>query len=124
MSRKSFWAALALGSMVAGCTGVVGDGDGDGAGEPSSERPSVLSTVVHTRTFTNSFGRLQVFSTDAANGIDTSNPFFQNLGSNGRTCNSCHKLSNALGISVANINNIFNASLGLDPLFTINDGSN
>ncbi|MEO6967595.1 MAG: hypothetical protein ABI132_03945 [Rhodanobacteraceae bacterium] len=23
--------------------------------------------------------------------IDTGNPFFQSLGSNGRTCNSCHR---------------------------------
>jgi hypothetical protein len=68
------------------------------------------------------FGTIQVYSTTGA--IDTNNPFFQSLGANGRTCNSCHKLENALGISAANIRAIFDGSRGLDPLFRINDGSN
>jgi hypothetical protein len=79
--------------------------------------------VTTTSTFADDFGTMQVFSTAAA-GIDQTNPFFQNLGTNGRTCNSCHKLENSLGISTARINAIFNATNGLDPLFRINDGSN
>jgi cytochrome c peroxidase len=79
--------------------------------------------VTTTSTFGDDFGTVQVFSTAAA-GIDLNNPFFKNLGTNGRTCNSCHKLENALGISTARINAIFNATDGLDPLFRINDGSN
>lgn len=35
-----------------------------------------------------SAGVLSTYST--ASGIDISNPFFQSLGSNGRTCNTCH----------------------------------
>jgi cytochrome c peroxidase len=73
-------------------------------------------------TFVDDFGRLRVYSTQGA--IDRNNPFFQSLGANGRTCNSCHKLENALGISVASIRSIFNKTNGLDPLFSINDGSN
>jgi hypothetical protein len=65
---------------------------------------------------------MRVFSTTGA--IDTNNPFFQNLGANGRTCNSCHKLENSLGISVAKIDSIFDATNGHDPLFSTNDGSN
>jgi cytochrome c peroxidase len=79
--------------------------------------------LTSTSTFTDDFGTLQVFSSAAA-GIDPKNPFFRNLGTNGRTCNSCHKLENALGISVARINQLFNSTSGTDPLFRINDGSN
>jgi cytochrome c peroxidase len=79
--------------------------------------------VTTTSTFSDPFGTVQVFSTASA-GIDTANPFFQNLGTNGRTCNSCHKLENSLGISVAKIQSIFNATSGQDPIFRINDGSN
>jgi hypothetical protein len=73
-------------------------------------------------TASDDFGTMQVFSTTGR--IDTSNPFFQNLGTNGRTCNSCHKLEDSLGISVKRINSIFGATQGLDPIFRINDGSN
>jgi hypothetical protein len=37
---------------------------------------------------TDSTGTLSTYST--AGGIDQSNPFFQNLGTNGRSCGSCH----------------------------------
>jgi cytochrome c peroxidase len=88
----------------------------DGTEEASAD----LTT---TSTFADDFGTTQVFST-ASTGIDTSNPFFKSLGTNGRTCNSCHKLENALGISVAKIKQIFDATGGTDPIFRINDGSN
>src|SRR6185295_921138 len=79
--------------------------------------------VTTTSTFSDDFGTVQVFSTASA-GIDMTNPFFKSLGTNGRTCNSCHKLENSLGISTKKINQIFTATNGLDPLFRINDGSN
>src|SRR5215471_17088925 len=68
------------------------------------------------------FGTLRVISTNANNtrfstNVDQRNPFFQNLGINGRTCNSCHKLENALGISTVQIQRVFNQTRGLDPLF-------
>jgi hypothetical protein len=75
-------------------------------------------------TSSNPFGRATVISTDATNGIDRNNPFFKSLGTNGRTCESCHKLDNTLGVSTAKINSLFNSSQGLDPIFRINDGSN
>ena len=36
-------------------------------------------------------GTLSTYST--AGGIDRNNPFFQNLGTNGRTCGSCQRAS-------------------------------
>jgi cytochrome c peroxidase len=71
---------------------------------------------------TNNFGTLEVFS--STGNIDRANPFFQNLGANGRTCNTCHLLRDGLGINTAAINSIFSNTQGTDPLFRTNDGSN
>jgi hypothetical protein len=90
----------------------------NGTGETSSD----LSPLV---TAADAFGTMGVISTNnAAIDQSTNNPFFRNLGANGRTCGSCHKIANALGISQATVQSIFNQSQGLDPIFRINDGSN
>ena len=56
--------------------------------------------------------------------IDTSNPFFQVLGTNGRTCATCHDMGNAWSVSASGARARFKASKGTDPLFRPNDGSN
>lgn len=60
----------------------------------------------------------------ANGGIDINNPFFQNLGSNGRTCNTCHISTSAWTITPADVQGKFNATHGMDPIFRTNDGSN
>ena len=66
-----------------------------------------------------------VLSTYSINGgVDTTNPFFQNLGTNGRTCNCCHISSSAWAITPADVQAKFAASAGTDPIFRPNDGSN
>jgi cytochrome c peroxidase len=90
---------------------------------PEDELDETTSAVTTSSTFADDFGSVQIFSKASA-GIDTTNPFFKSLGTNGRTCNSCHKLENAMGISAARINQIFTATNGTDPIFRINDGSN
>jgi cytochrome c peroxidase len=59
-----------------------------------------------------------------AGAIDLSGPFFQSLGTNGRSCASCHQPSDAMGISAFNVALRFDFTLGLDPLFRPVDGSN
>jgi cytochrome c peroxidase len=64
-------------------------------------------------------------STYSKNGpIDITNPFFQNLGTNGRTCNSCHVSSTAWSISPPEIQSRFRQSNGADPIFRPVDGAN
>src|SRR5215469_11441137 len=66
-----------------------------------------------------------VLSTYSTNGpVDITNPFFQNLGTNGRTCNSCHISSSAWTITPADVQQKFAATQGTDPIFHTNDGSN
>src|SRR5215467_2272666 len=67
-------------------------------------------------------GVLSTYSTNG--GVDVTNPFFQNLGTNGRTCNSCHISSSAWTITPADVQAKFAASAGTDPIFRTNDGSN
>jgi len=56
--------------------------------------------------------------------IDLSGPFFQSLGTNGRSCGSCHKPAQGWGISAAEVKTRFYLTQGLDPIFRTNDGSN
>lgn len=51
------------------------------------------------------------------------NAFFQNLGTNGRTCFTCHQPQNGWGVSAADIANRFTASSGTDPIFRLVDGA-
>ncbi len=50
--------------------------------------------------------------------------FFQPLGTNGRTCGSCHVPSQGMGVSVENLKERFDASGPRDPVFAPVDGAN
>src|SRR5215468_7330197 len=109
--------------LVSGTVGLVGS-LGCSAAAPQGGIDEAREAV-QTQTFANAKGRLEVHSLQGNGGnIDQTGPFFQNLGINGRTCNSCHKLDASMGISVAQIQALFNQTNGLDPIFRINDGSN
>jgi cytochrome c peroxidase len=59
----------------------------------------------------------------ASGSIDTSNPFFASLGTNGRTCNSCHQQAEGWSITPAGVSKRFDATGGTDPIFRLNDGA-
>ena len=52
------------------------------------------------------------------------NPFFQSLGTNGRSCATCHEPRSAWGVSAASIQQRFDQSDGTDPIFRPVDGAN
>jgi cytochrome c peroxidase len=68
-------------------------------------------------------GRFQTYSTKGS--IDTTNPFFASLGTNGRSCASCHQAQDAWTITPTHAQAMFEATTpkGTDPLFRTNDGS-
>src|SRR4051812_16651334 len=72
--------------------------------------------------FPNPEGTSKTISTTGA--IDLTGPFFQNLGTNGRSCASCHQPSDAMSISAKHVQQRFDQPNGLEPLFRTNDGSN
>ena len=56
--------------------------------------------------------------------IDTSNLFFQSVGTNGRACVSCHVASQGWTVTPSAVRNRFERTGGRDPIFRPNDGSN
>src|SRR6516225_1645637 len=68
-------------------------------------------------------GVLRTFMLDG-NPPDLSNPFFQSLGTNGRSCSSCHVAAAGWTITPEDVQNRFDATGGTDPIFRTNDGSN
>lgn len=76
--------------------------------------PSPLFTRDHS-------GVLSTYST--AGSIDLTNPFFQNLGTNGRTCNTCHQAADAWSVTPRHIRKRFEESEGTDPIFRTVDGA-
>jgi hypothetical protein len=72
--------------------------------------------------FRNGSGFLATFSTRGY--VDLTNEFFQDLGTNGRTCESCHRPEEGWTITPAGVRERFERTGGTDPIFRINDGSN
>lgn len=72
--------------------------------------------------FPNSHGILKTFS--ATGRVDLTGSFFQSLGTNGRSCASCHQPGEAWSVSSTGVAERFEETKGLDPIFRTNDGSN
>ena len=51
------------------------------------------------------------------------NPFFQDLGTNGRTCFTCHQPQTGWTVSAQSVQARFNASFGSDTIFRLVDGA-
>jgi len=73
--------------------------------------------------FPNPSGASETYNT-MGGGIDMTGPFFQSLGSNGRSCATCHQPSDGMSIAAANVQRRFLLTQGLDPIFRTVDGSN
>src|SRR3989442_10264460 len=67
-------------------------------------------------------GTVATYSTTGS--LDVGNPFFQSLGTNGRSCGSCHLASDAFGLSAASAQSRFGSTGGTDPPFAAFDGAN
>jgi cytochrome c peroxidase len=89
-----------------------------------------LSAVASATLIPNLFPFLDpsgIIATFNSNGpIDESqkNPFFESLGTNGRSCGTCHLAGDAFGLGVSSIQTTFIRTHGNDPLFAAFDGAN
>jgi len=80
-------------------------------------------SVPRFQLFSDSDGLFANFN--AAGPTDTANnAFFQDLGTNGRRCVTCHQPSDAFSITPPHIRQRFEATQGTDPLFRPVDGAN
>ncbi len=82
-----------------------------------------FSSIPNGVFFSNPGGASQTYST-AGGGIDLTGPFFQSLGTNGRSCGTCHQPSDGMSISAADVQQRFAQTRGKDPIFRPVDGSN
>ena len=82
----------------------------------------VPPTIVSLETDSNPSGASLTFNTGGGV-ITASNAFFQVLGSNGRSCVTCHQPPSGMSVSVGNIDARFTATLGTDPIFAPVDGA-
>jgi cytochrome c peroxidase len=73
--------------------------------------------------FPNASGVLETYNA-GGKPIDLTGAFFQSLGTNGRSCGSCHRPAQGWGISADEVKLRFEVTQGLDPIFRTNDGSN
>jgi cytochrome c peroxidase len=72
--------------------------------------------------FTNSTGVLELINTNGR--TDKLGAFFQSLGTNGRSCSTCHVGDQAMSISPSQIRERYERTNGRDPLFASVDGAN
>jgi cytochrome c peroxidase len=56
--------------------------------------------------------------------IDKHNEFFQSLGTNGRSCSTCHVADQAMSFTPAHAQALYERTRGADPLFASFDGAN
>lgn len=94
-----------------------------GCVDPPEEAAATRSaTVANDQEYANSLGTVATY--DPTGLIDLGGPFFQSLGSNGRSCFTCHQLDQGMSITPSSIQARFTATRGTDPLFATVDGSN
>jgi hypothetical protein len=72
--------------------------------------------------FPNAAGVLETYSA-GGKPIDLSGPFFQSLGSNGRSCGTCHRPAEGWSVSASELKFRFELTAGTDPIFRPVDGA-
>jgi len=85
--------------------------------------PAAAQSIPNLYPFPNENGFLATYNIPNTP-IDLTGPFFQSLGTNGRTCASCHLPDQGWSIAAAKVKARFEATQGTDPIFRTNDGSN
>jgi cytochrome c peroxidase len=85
---------------------------------------TIAADVVHSGSLLspNDSGIAETYSLGGS--IDSEGPFFQSLGSNGRSCSSCHVQSQGWTITPRGVQRRFERTGGTDPIFRTVDGSN
>jgi len=114
MNRHQVLLAVA-GLLVSVFTACGGTGS-----QPSTPTPPATPSTFK-ETSPDPSGTVETFSQTQ---MDNSNPFFTPLGTNNRTCNSCHVASDGWSITPVNLQQRFQSTQGTDPVFRVVDGAN
>ena len=83
---------------------------------------AVVGFIPNLKHFQDKTGAVATFNT--AGDIHENNAFFQPLGTNGRTCATCHQADQAFSLSAQGVREVYQRTHGEDPLFASVDGAN
>ena len=83
---------------------------------------TTVTTIPNLQPYTNPTGSVETYTT--AGSIVESGAFFTSLGSNTRTCNSCHQPSQGMTLNTTSLQSLFTSTSGTDPVFDAIDGAN
>jgi hypothetical protein len=75
-------------------------------------------------TVENGSGTARTINVSGGPVVDRASPFFQSLGTNGRSCATCHDVRDNMTVTPARLRERFGATGGTDPIFRTVDGSN
>jgi cytochrome c peroxidase len=117
IARVLLWTmvrCLALGVVVAGIAAALVAPAARGDGDP---RGAVFTAG-------NESGFARTIDVDGSPVLAEQNPFFLDLGVNGRRCVTCHEPLTNMTVTPASLLARFDSTRGTDPIFRPNDGSN
>ena len=106
---------LSFAGLLAAACGLSAAAGAD-SGRPDDHRGERLVLGV------NDSGLLGTFKVDGP--LDKRNEFFKSLGSNGRSCATCHDAAQAMSFTPGHAQRLFERTRGADPLFAPVDGAN
>ncbi len=92
-----------------------------GAGATHAQQTARQPSHANPLTTADPSGWLQTSTSSGS--IDSSNPFFQSFGSNGRSCDSCHRQAQGWSVSPDELRQRFARTNGTDPIFALVDGA-
>jgi hypothetical protein len=113
---------IAVFAFLAGCSGADPTESTASASSALHAHGGSGTLLPNNLPFENPTGFAATFSSVGV--IDLGNEFFQSLGTNGRSCGSCHAASDGWTITPPNIQSRFDQTGGTDALFRPVDGSN
>ena len=111
-----------VGAALTVTLAIAGSGCGQSDGAPAGDDIQTVTSALVSDLVPNPTGAARVVSVNGAT-PDENNPFFQNLGTNGRRCVTCHQPTAGMTITPVQIQQVFNSTNGTDPLFRLNDGA-
>jgi hypothetical protein len=95
-----------------------------GAASPARSARGEGAPQGHVFTVHNESGIARTINVTGGSVMAVDNPFFLDLGINGRRCITCHEPQSNMTVTPARLQARFDATEGTDPIFRPNDGSN
>jgi hypothetical protein len=111
---------LAVVALLGGCSGSTDPAEVTGTDEAALN--GFGNTLPNNVPFRNPTGFAATYSTTGS--VDLTNEFFQSLGTNGRSCGTCHAPMDGMTITPPHIRTRFDRTGGTDPVFRPIDGAN